>query len=86
MFNTLPDQENAVHQIPSKAEDAVDATKKAHSATLLRRAELAVELGCSLRTIDKLQADGVPCLYIGRSRRFILSEVIAWLKRKGGRA
>lgn len=52
---------------------------------LLRRTALAAALDCSMRTIDNLQADGMPCVFIGRSRRFILSEVIAWLKRKGGR-
>jgi hypothetical protein len=52
---------------------------------LLRRKALAAKLDCSLRTIDNLQAEGMPCVFIGSSRRFILSEVIAWLKRKGGR-
>jgi hypothetical protein len=48
------------------------------------RKMLASHLKVSLRTIDKLQAEGLPCIFIGRSRRFLLSEVIAWLKRKGG--
>ena len=47
---------------------------------------LASELRISLRSIDHLQAKGMPCILIGRSRRFILSEVIAWLKRKGARS
>lgn len=50
----------------------------------LTRKMLASHLKVSLRTIDKLQAEGLPCIFIGRSRRFLLSEVIAWLKRKGG--
>jgi phage terminase Nu1 subunit (DNA packaging protein) len=51
---------------------------------LLKRKGLAIALDCSLRTIDNLQASGMPCVFIGRSRRFIAEEVIAWLKRKGG--
>ncbi len=51
---------------------------------LLKRKGLAETLDCSLRTIDNLQASGMPCVFIGRSRRFIAEEVIAWLKRKGG--
>jgi len=51
--------------------------------TLLKRKGLAETLNCSLRTIDNLQAVGLPCLFIGRSRRFVADEVIAWLKRKG---
>jgi len=50
---------------------------------LLKRKGLAVALDCSLRTIDNLQANGLPCLRIGKSRRFILTEVVAWLRRKG---
>jgi len=52
---------------------------------LLKRKGLALALDCSLRTIDNLQAKGMPCMFIGRSRRFIADEVIAWLKRKGSR-
>lgn|GEM_PF-2470374 len=52
---------------------------------LLKRKGLAETLNCSLRTIDNLQAAGMPCVFIGTSRRFIAEEVIAWLKRKKGR-
>jgi len=50
---------------------------------LLTRKGLAIALHCSLRTIDNLQANGLPCVFIGHSRRFIAEEVISWLKRKG---
>lgn len=50
---------------------------------LLTRSQLANELSCSLRSIDNLQAAGMPRVFIGRSPRYIVSEVIAWLKRKG---
>ena len=48
---------------------------------ILTRKELASRLRCSLRKIDHLQAQGLPVLRLGRSRRFILPEVIAWLRR-----
>lgn len=52
---------------------------------LLKRSELAKSLSCSIRTIDNLQAQGMPCVRLGSSRRFIFTEVISWLRRKGGR-
>ncbi|KAB2637837.1 MAG: terminase small subunit [Verrucomicrobia bacterium] len=52
---------------------------------LLKRKGLAITLDCSLRTIDALQAQGMPCVFLGKSRRFLPDEVIAWLKRKGAR-
>jgi predicted DNA-binding transcriptional regulator AlpA len=56
-----------------------------HDYPLLDREQLAHELTVSLRTIDKLQHQGMPCVFIGRrARRFILSEVIAWLRRRKG--
>lgn len=58
----------------------------ANAPALLKRKCLAVKLNCSLRMIDNLQSAGMPCVFIGRSRRFVFSEVLAWLKRKGGRA
>lgn len=54
-------------------------------ATLLKRAELAKSLSCSIRQIDKLQNQGMPCVFLTpTARRFVLTEVIAWLKRRGG--
>lgn len=56
------------------------------STPLLTRKTLAEKLSCSLRKIDQLQGAGLPCLRLGKSRRFIADEVIAWLRRKGGAA
>lgn len=82
MSKTLPAKQDDYREaIP----ESVGGTQLAQP-TLLRRKALAVELDCSLRTIDNLQSKGLPCVFIGRSRRFILSEVIAWLKRKGARS
>lgn len=52
---------------------------------ILTRKELASQLKCSLRHIDNLQTQGMPVLRLGRSRRFILTEVIAWLRRRTSR-
>jgi len=48
------------------------------------RTELAQRLKCSKRHLDGLLHKGLPHFMLGRSRRFIFSEVIAWLKRTGG--
>jgi excisionase family DNA binding protein len=63
-----------------------DATTTGQSFEILTRTELAQRFKCSKRHIDGLQHQGMPCIMLGRSRRFILTEVLAWLKRKGGRA
>ncbi len=60
-------------------------TGDSNAPALLRREGLAVQLDCSLRMIDRLQNQGMPCVFVGRSRRFIFTEVVAWLKRKGAR-
>lgn len=61
---------------------SADTTAK--DPVLLTRQGLATALSCSLRKIDHLQTMGMPCLFVGRARRFIFAEVVAWLKRKGG--
>lgn len=59
---------------------------ESHSAIeILTRKELASHLKCSLRHVDNLQTQGMPVLRLGRSRRFILSDVIAWLRRRANR-
>lgn len=70
-----------------KREELTETAERAPTIApiLLKRKGLAAKLDCSLRTIDNLQAAGMPCIFIGRSRRFIADEVIAWLKRKQGR-
>jgi hypothetical protein len=54
--------------------------------TIIRTSVRLSDRATANPTIDYLQAEGMPCVFIGRIRRFILSEVIAWLKRKGGRS
>lgn len=64
--------------------DSTHDTPTGQFPPLLKRGGLAIALNCSLRTIDNLQANGLPCVFIGKSRRFIADEVVAWLRRKGG--
>jgi len=63
-----------------------DGTEAKDDGILLTRTGLAKKLNVSLRSIDHLQGRGMPCLLIGRTRRFVLNEVLAWLRRKGGAA
>lgn len=85
MIKKHPIQNSDRQAVGNKAEEAAHGGNHIPK-TLLRRQGLAKELDCSLRTVDKLQTEGMPCIFIGRSRRFVLAEVIAWLKRRGGRA
>ena len=63
------------------------AEELATAPALLTRKSLSHQLSCSLRTIDSLLARGMPFVLIGRrGRRFLLPEVVAWLKRKGGQS
>ena len=69
------------------AEDFAELLEKlshfAAAFALMNRQELAKALNCGLRSIDKLQKQGMPCVFIGKSRRFVLPEVLSWLKRRG---
>lgn len=48
---------------------------------MLNKKELAKELSISVSMVDKLLAQGMPHLKIGKSVRFELQEVKDWLKR-----
>jgi phage terminase Nu1 subunit (DNA packaging protein) len=55
------------------------------------RVELAEHLGISVRTIDRLVGEGMPCLAVGQAgspghKRFRVSEVERWLEERGGEA
>lgn len=47
---------------------------------MLNKKELAKELAISLSMVDKLLAQGMPHLKIGKSVRFELQEVYNWIK------
>lgn len=49
---------------------------------MLNKKELAKELSISVSMVDKLLAQGMPHLKIGKSVRFELQEVKDWLKRR----
>jgi excisionase family DNA binding protein len=44
--------------------------------------ELAAHLGMSERWIELRVRDGMPSVRFGRSRRFLISEVEAWLREE----
>ncbi len=47
--------------------------------------ELANRLGVSVSFVSKLMNEGLPCLKIGRSVRYRLSDVVSWLYRRSHR-
>jgi predicted DNA-binding transcriptional regulator AlpA len=50
----------------------------------VRRPELAERMGLSVSTIDRLVKAGMPSVVWGaRSRRFLISEAVAWAKANG---
>jgi excisionase family DNA binding protein len=46
----------------------------------LTATELAASLGISERLVAEYVARGVPFIPIGRERRFLFTEVVAWLR------
>ena len=58
------------------------------AAPLMTRHYTAQWASCSLRTVDGWLADGCPHVRLGGpggSPRFIASEVVGWLRARGGR-
>jgi phage terminase Nu1 subunit (DNA packaging protein) len=52
--------------------------------TLLTRRELAAEMRVSVRTVDAMRAEGMPCITWGRRLvRFRLREAMAWAEERG---
>lgn len=50
---------------------------------ILTPSELADALTVSVRTVDSLVADGLPCIELGNGlRRFLWSDSIAWLRSR----
>lgn len=48
---------------------------------ILSRAEVAILLGCSARTVKRHEANGLsPCGYVGENPRYRRSDVTRWLK------
>jgi len=53
---------------------------------LLDRNELALRLSCSAGHVDKMRRDGMPCLYLGDSPRFVFADCVRWLSECSGAA
>lgn len=49
----------------------------------LTTAELAHELRCCNKTVDRLRAEGMPHIRLGDSPRFELAKVLNWLNSRG---
>jgi hypothetical protein len=46
---------------------------------LLDRHGLAERLACSPGHVDRMRRDGMPCLYIGDSPRFLFDDCVHWI-------
>ncbi len=49
---------------------------------LMDQAGLSRALKISVSTIHKLRAAGLPTIYVGESPRFVLDEVVGWLRAR----
>lgn len=63
--------------------EIVAAVLAAHQEPLLDRSRAAEFLGCSLPTLDKLRAEGLPELRVGDAPRFEREAVLGWLRARG---
>lgn len=62
------------------AQNAVSAMRAASRP--LDRRELGAFLGCSLPTVDRLRAEGLPEFRVGDSPRFEREAVLGWLRAR----
>lgn len=73
-------------QIRALVSEAVATALAEHqpvaSPRLLDRQALAETLGCSLPTLDKLRAEGMPELRLGDAPRFERQAVLEWLRTR----
>ena len=63
--------------------DAVAARVQAPPPSLLDRNDLAKALGISTATVDRLARAGMPAIRLVDSKRYLLADVLAWLKSRG---
>lgn len=54
----------------------------AESPALLDRSGLARALSASVATVDRLVQAGLPSVHLVDARRFILADVLAWLRNR----
>jgi hypothetical protein len=58
------------------------ADAPAQQPSLLSITVLGRELQCSRATINRLRAEGMPCVMVGDSPRFARDRVLAWLESR----
>jgi len=75
----VSDLHSAIDQLIS------DRVKAALPPGRLRTRQLAEQEGVHPQTVRAWVRRGCPCLMVGRSPRFLLSEVEAWLLATGGK-
>lgn len=75
----------SITELREAIRDAVaEATegKPRAGSRLLDRAALAEALSCSVAQVDKLRQQGMPCLYVGASPRFVFDDCVRWLSEQ----
>ena len=83
---TAADLEAMIDRAVARAIAAHTSATFAPSAVLLARSGLALALGCSVATIDRMDREGMPHTIVGRTRRYDLASVRAWLNTRQERA
>jgi hypothetical protein len=56
------------------------------STALLTKKELAIELEVSTSTIDRMDREGAPHIFVGDHKRYSLCEFRTWAARRGKKA
>lgn len=62
--------------------DALTSSVAVNAPHVVDRAGLAAALGCSLATVDRLRAGGLPTIFVADAPRFDVAEILAYLKGK----
>lgn len=71
--------EQLAELIRAAVEEALAEQRQDLAPALLDRAGIARALGISPSTVDRLRRDGLPCVLIGDSPRFLAAECVSWL-------
>ncbi len=77
---SLRAQAEAFEALADAAESSPDDAQAPTAPALLDRQALARALGVSLGTLDRLRREGLPTVRVCDSPRFLLSDVVDWLR------
>lgn len=75
---TTPEQLAAL--VRDAVSEALADARKDASPVLLDRNGIAKALGIGLSSVDRFRREGMPCVFVGESPRFLVEECLAWLR------